>query len=320
MYVYLRLDACLKNFKFNLNSKTQNLSLKNNSICALFIESIKIVEFKISSSDLKFEIEFRNWNFLEIILKKNFKNDETNVCLDTDCNATLCDKKFIFTKINDLRIQKMITLFQIREMDFIIYETDEFVMILIYFLEKNKNEQSTLACIIQKIYLIDNFKVNMLIDNDIIKFENFVIDISKRTAIIESCEIITNLFIKQRKLFVKTNILSNHRIIMTFDTQARISFDYNISKERNFLFQFFIESSCMMFYHLINLYISEIIMRNNLLQFVIISKKFCLKFVSKLTYNHCFQIIEIDMTMQFSKKKWLDMNRYAIKTIVEEIV
>ena len=210
----------------------------------------------------------------------------------------------------------MITSLKVRSINSITHETNEFVMIFIYFLDTNKFEKSAFANITRKIHLIDDLKINMLIENDILEFESFIIDVSKKTITINNCEIIIELFIKQRDFFVRRNILSNHKIIVSLDSQARISFDYNISKEKNFFFELFIESDCTMFHHLINSYISEIVMQNDSSKSVIIFKRFCLKSVSKLTYDHCFQISKIDMTMQSSKKNWFDQsNQYSFNSI-----
>ena len=99
----------------------------------------------------------------------------------------------------------------------------------------------------------------MLIKNDILKFEEFIIDVNNKTIIIDYYEISTNLFIRQRDSFIRRRVFLNHRIIVFFDTQIQISFDYKISDDRDFLFEFFIELDCIMFHHLINSYISEIV-------------------------------------------------------------
>lgn len=128
----------------------------------------------------------------------------------------------------------------------------------------------------------------MLIEDDILKFESFVIDVSKRAVIINSCKIITKLYIKQRDFFVRRNIFFNHRIIVSLDTQIRVSFDFNISENKGFIFEFFIKSIYIMFYYLMNLYISEIIVRNDSSKFVIISTKIRLNSILKLLYDYCF--------------------------------
>ena len=74
----------------------------------------------------------------------------------------------------------------------------------------------------------------MLIENDILRFEKFIINVNNRTTIIDNCEIITNLFIKQRDFFLRRRVLSNHKIIVFSDTQIRISFNYKISDKRKF--------------------------------------------------------------------------------------
>ena len=66
-----------------------------------------------------------------------------------------------------------------------------------------------------------------------------------------------------------------------------------------------------MFHYLINSYISEIIVQKDLSKFVVISKKFCLNSVSKLLYDHCFQITKFDMRMQsFKRNRFFQINDF----------
>ena len=161
----------------------------------------------------------------------------------------------------------------------------------------------------------------MLIENDILNFENFVIDINKRTIIINSCEIITKLFIKQRDFFVRRNVFSNHKIIVSLNTQTCIFFNYFILENKDFLFESFIELHYLMFYHLMNSYISEVVVRNNSFKSIIISRKFCLNFVSELSYDYCFQISKIYIMIQSFRKNCLDnINRHFFISIKKKLI
>ena len=71
-----------------------------------------------------------------------------------------------------------------------------------YFSNKNKNGNFVKTIITKKIYLIDNLKVNMLINIDLIKSKKIDINIFNRTIYINSCEIIVFLKIRTLRIVV----------------------------------------------------------------------------------------------------------------------
>ena len=77
----------------------------------------------------------------------------------------------------------MISSLKIREIEVIVHESKKFVDELIY-LSDIKDEISMLARIRREFHLIDDFKVKILIDNDIIDSERMNISIhNKKTHI-----------------------------------------------------------------------------------------------------------------------------------------
>lgn len=69
-----------------------------------------------------------------------------------------------------------------------------------YFANINDKNQKVKTLITQKIHLIDNFKTNIFIDNDVLKFEFIDILTSTNSIFIENCEI-TILIRTQIKTF-----------------------------------------------------------------------------------------------------------------------
>ena len=66
-----------------------------------------------------------------------------------------------------------------------------------YFIDE-KNDKSTKIMIRRKVYLINNFKINMLINNDVIDSKRWNINLNKKETLIESCEIIITIDIQRR--------------------------------------------------------------------------------------------------------------------------
>ena len=51
--------------------------------------------------------------------------------------------------------------------------------------------------IFKKIHLIDNFKIYMLIENDIVDSKQIMLDVNKNKVFINNCEVIINIFYRQ---------------------------------------------------------------------------------------------------------------------------
>ena len=56
------------------------------------------------------------------------------------------------------------------------------------------------------MYIIDDLRVKMLIDNDIIELEEIVINIAEKKAYIESCDIDISIKVRQREDYVYRNV------------------------------------------------------------------------------------------------------------------
>ena len=67
------------------------------------------------------------------------------------------------------------------------------MLISIFISEVKKNNIRILYRILRKIYLINNFKTYMLIENNIIELKEIVLNINKSKAFIDSYDIIIDI-------------------------------------------------------------------------------------------------------------------------------
>lgn len=63
----------------------------------------------------------------------------------------------------------------------------KFVVLFLYFLDKDNDRRQVYVSLIYKIYLVNILQVNILIQNNILSLKSFVIDIKNKRALIESC-------------------------------------------------------------------------------------------------------------------------------------
>ena len=86
----------------------------------------------------------------------------------------------------------MIIFILIRELNINKYMFDEYVIIDMYFLSQ-QNNKFVMIKIIREIYLIDDLKINILIDNDCIDSKKISVNNAQDTAHINSCNVIINI-------------------------------------------------------------------------------------------------------------------------------
>ena len=169
-----------------------------------------------------------------------------------------------------------------------------------------KNDQKITSLFKRKIHLVDNLKVNILLSNDIIKFENFVIDMIKRHEIIDSIDIIILLKIRFLKLtiqrfihFKKITIISSHVELIVIVHHV----EFSITKD--FLFESNDSLNFILYAHFVDAFIKSIIVCNDREFSIINSRNFRLDKVFEIDFSNDFHIdIDDDDVKYFVVKKF----------------
>ena len=107
--------------------------------------------------------------------------------MNSRCSIIIDDKQFILFKISNAKIHIMSILLSIKEVDNKIIQSIEYVVVSVYFKDKYNNK-SIIVEVIMKIHLIDDLKVKLLIDVNIINSEDIILNFLKNRLIIESCQ------------------------------------------------------------------------------------------------------------------------------------
>ena len=305
LHYHLRHDQC--------NRKSIQVK-KTFTMSAVFMYSAdisesttsEIIESFVSTKDLDYDIDFRNWNFLKTLIKLFSSDIDIHVCIDIECEAIFEDKVFVKDKCSEIKIHIMTSSLRVKDIDATIHEINEYVQISLYFFEQ-KNDKSALTCIIREIHLVDDLKANLLIENDFLGSESFIIDISSKKASIASCEVIIDLSIRQRDSFIRRNIHAMKSTLIRPKVEINVPAKFPVSDNRDFLFEPTKEANFTLFHHVVNSYTNEIMIRNDSSHIVKIPKNFCLESVIELFYDECFQVesTEIHRALNVSRSNWI---------------
>ncbi len=110
-------------------------------------------------------------------------------------------------RLSKIHIHLMTTFLIVRDIKANVHEIQKHVNFSIYL--SSKDDFIKLIEIHREMHLIENLKANMLIDNDILEFEDIIIDVQKKNVIIQSCEnLIIEMKIHQRESFVRKNVIN----------------------------------------------------------------------------------------------------------------
>ncbi len=200
-----------------------------------------IMKFTTFTSNKSYELIFRKWNYAEILIKFRLDFDEDFVCLNTRTEALLANKSFVLKRLSEAHIHLMTSFLIVRDINANVHEIKEYVNFSIYF--SSKNNSIKMIEIHREMHLMKNLKASMLINNDILKSKEIIIDVQDKKTIIRNCQnLIIDVKIHQRESFVQRNVVNQFINIISLESYAKISYRLkNLSANRDFLFESFSE-------------------------------------------------------------------------------
>ncbi len=155
---------------------------------------------------------FRDWQYVTVKVCWSLNKSEEDIVLNTECIMTIANHKFIeFITLNTL-IQKMTSLIFVWDIKNKIHHFSDFVMLITYIHEFLSDDKFTTTCFRWKIHLINDFRVKILLELDIMIIKKMQLDLNEKIVRINSCQEFTvNIFVFTR------NLLNLKRIVWIKD-------------------------------------------------------------------------------------------------------
>ena len=216
--------------------------------------------------NVEIDYNFRDWNYAKakIILIEN--NEKKNIVIDIDVNITLKNKNFIRRQKLNVVVRKIFFFIIVRNFNTTQHENSRYVILFIYF-TNTRNNVFVKVFIERKIHLIKNFKINMLINNNIIVSKNIFVNFTNRITNIRNCNV--DMFLKvcfkiahvqQRFVYVKKIIVLSSRaqlVVVVHNFFNNLSFDYNFFFELN-------DIKFTLYVYLVDFFTKTILITNNI--------------------------------------------------------
>ena len=90
----------------------------------------------------------------------------------------------------------------------------------------------------RKLYIVDNLYVKIFIKNNIIKFEEIVIDVVNKKVRINNCNITINIIARSRDEFIRRKIYIKVSIFVSSHSEIILLIkEINLFNNRDFLFK-----------------------------------------------------------------------------------
>ena len=203
---------------------------------------------------------------------------------------TLSNRDFYKKQNLNDTIRIIITFLKIRDLSTHRHESAKYVICDIHLKEK-KNDKSITSVFRREVHLINNLKANMLINNDVIEFENIMINSVKKQTFIINTDVIISIKVKSSKNNIQRFVHIRKTIVISLYIEIVVFInDINLSKIRDFLFESVDDVNFTLYAHLVNAFTFVVIIRNDHAQSIQIFRNFKLDRISKLNYFNAFQV------------------------------
>lgn len=131
----------------------------------------------------------------------------------------------------------MSTLLNVRVIETLKHKSAQFATFCLYFPSDDQARQQVYASIKYKLHLVDGFRANILVGNDILSPKGFAININKNCALIISCGVTILINARQRGQFFRRKLLARDNNMVPPRSETIIPLaPVSLPDERNFLF------------------------------------------------------------------------------------
>ena len=241
--------------------------------------------------DVDIDYDFRDWNYVKNKTFLSFTTSTKNVCFDFEIDVFLIDREFYKSQISNTFVRIMITSLKVRDLETKMHETSKYVITNIHLLD-TKNDKKITSIIRREIHLIDDLKINMLFENDIMKSKKIVINIIKKFVVVNNIDVTISL----KTRFVKNviqKLIHLRKTVVVFSRFEMKIVVHNVclSKSKNFLFELDDDIvELIMYVHIVDAFTFSILIRNDKNFFVRILRNYRLDKIIEIDFLNVFQI------------------------------
>ena len=261
-----------------------------------------IKSFTRVTADTEYGYWFWHYVIAEAHINK-MNNQSHEICMNTDCTMFLIDRKFLLSNILNILVKPMSFLIRVHELRSKIHSCSDFILLDLY-LNSKVDSQVKSAHIYHEVHVIDNLNVKLLLDLNILKSEEIIIDLKKKCLIIHSCQdlkISIRITLKMEMWVLHTVHFKNRVIILSNSVTAILTGIQGAksSADQDYLFELNqrqltqkLSTSEGFYIHVVNCNLFFMQVHNVTELLVKIPQHSCLEFISEYEEEGCYLIAE----------------------------
>ena len=254
------------------------------------------------------EYVFRKYRFVTILMMFVLTKQNYELYFDTRYIMSFIDRKFLLEVFSSIVIKKMSTPITIKGIDVNMHNVNEYIRLQMYLSDKND-----ITKIKREFHIVDDLAIKTLIDIDIIKPKNMILDIKKDVIIIDSYKNIqiSFIFINHRSL-IRVTIFNNNKTKMMISSHFNMTVSITGPKcrplkllyNRDFLFESQKLDILLIYAHIVDYNISKVFVKNDIDHIISLSRKVKLRMIIDYEIARCYVInfAKHDLVTKTSKR------------------
>ena len=285
----------------------------------------EIIDSAAKADDVGTGHAFRNYHYAMAMAKLAKKCVLESICLDTGCSVSLADRAWIKECMPDIEIRKMASPITVRGLGSARHQTDEYVILPIYFPGKTKDGQEVTAKTApREIHLVDELKAKMLVGMDIMKPEGIDVLSSRSVASISSCKVDVPIELKPKGRAVRQPVHAKQSVVVPPRTQMLIPVHFTgpLPDSRDFLFEPDDESLLSLYAHLVDSSMSAVLARNDSDSAIQVPRNRRMGTVAEADFDSCYHVTsnQAEMAELATRRPRKDHQTSWIKRVFNKVV
>ena len=280
------------------------------------------------------EQRFRECHYAMIKIKSSINFEMLiDVCLDIDCLMTIANRKIVQQYFSDSTIKQLSSFISMRDIDNIMHHIFDYVVLTLYLDDQLADKIAIIDKFQIEVHLIDDLKINILIDNDVFTTQQVKLNLAQQTVQLNNCQNLVALInvLTRQEIEVKRIIRVKNIVIKSVKITINVSMSYNddLSIDRDFLF----ESQCAkylnddddVFAHIVDVEFDHVMIRNIINYVVQLFKRVRLDSVIESNQQKCYNLtsdaefLAIENWTNRRSRSWKSKLDMIVATIVYAI-
>ena len=276
----------------------------------------------IVTSNKSDEYEFKNWKYVIVKITIVYQKIMKNLCLNIDCIMSLIDKQWLHVLIFDIVIKQIVDSMTVRKIENREHFNFDYVNVNLYLKDKLK-KKTFIVYIKRDVHVVDNLRVKMLIDTNIMCSKKMIVNLQIRKLIIDNCNMTTSIIYTFIDFKINRIVKFHHVVTISIHIVVTMSFKQSVdlSIERDYSFQSHVisinfETKNDIMTHIVDFKTSMIHVKNVIDKTITVSKHTKLDKIFDFDEKNCYHVDVVDVHFVVD----VSWKRRVLTTIIDLIM